>query len=112
MRFVFGVGIGFDREGNALGDTAQLVILAKIRACDTFGGCSITRVEGSWKNNAGVVVNEQGLAITVYVDTRKTAGRVKTRIDAIEYAKWLRTAFNQSSVMLSESDATVTFVKA
>lgn len=118
MRYTFGVGIGFDRDGKAIHpeEVRQYIEAAIKRASELFGGCFITRGDGGWIDPAGKLIVEPGIVITVDVapykypiDTRIDGQRDVKRVNL--YAHYLRQLFNQSSVIVTRIESSSYFVE-
>lgn len=107
------VGCGFDRDNNPISATDQgvAIVVVQQQGVDWFGGLTITRGEGVWRNN-GKVIAEPCLVIVAVVVTERISGRDDTSYNqrARDYAQLVRTTFNQSSVVLAIDDCSLSFI--
>jgi hypothetical protein len=67
MRFEIGLGVGFDRSGQAIDPAHAAVVVREYvnLAAEQFGGCNLVRGVGAWKGANGVVVED---SITLTID--------------------------------------------
>lgn len=84
MRFEFGFGVGFDRNGNRLDATHvnEAIKMIVVDACQRFGGCNITSGQGAWINATGDLVVEESRVLVV----DSTAGQA-TRLHGDQVAE-------------------------
>jgi len=66
----FGFGVGEDRDGNVISIERHESALGAIRreAATLFGGYTLTRTEGGWRNPQGRLVEEPGYTLSVLTD--------------------------------------------
>lgn len=66
----FGFGAGEDSVGRLLLQSEVEIGLQKIRqrAVEWFGGYTLTKTQGGWRNPAGWLVEEQGYTLSILVD--------------------------------------------
>jgi hypothetical protein len=106
MRIVFGIGIGFDGNGNPIlpVDADRWIQTATQVTAQEWGGCFVVRGLGAWEHG-GKIIRENGITLTVETDD-DSPSRVH------RHAEWLRQLFNQTSVVVSVSPSTVSYVSA
>ena len=101
----FITGEGFDRWGKPIDGVLTLESKAYRYVADTFGGYSSVHLDGGWVSN-NQLVQEPSLAITVFASEDKLSKVPET-------AEYLRSLFNQESVLVARSPlASLDYVNA
>lgn len=113
MRTEIAFGVGFDRHGNALPDAFVVLAVRAVllRASELFGGCTLLDGQGAWVNAAGTLALEASKVLVV--NHPPQAGRLSSvDLDAQvdELADFIRAAFAQESVNVSQVVASSRFV--
>ncbi len=100
------IGAGYDANGEKITWERYECNVAMTHSllCDIYGGCTILGHDGSWKDDNGDVIRENGITVKTAVDAHTTALR-----DVLALGQNLATVWNQESVMV-EFDGGVSFV--
>lgn len=101
---LFQIGIGFDKVGRPI---LPVDADAKIREAGDFltgeyGGVTVTRGVGSWRNSANVIIREASVGFMVIAEV--------TDRDVQDAGEFLRQLFRQDTVLVSVADVTVMFL--
>jgi hypothetical protein len=102
-QITYTIGQGLDSQGKPIEWIADKRTGALSEIAHEFGGYTATIGKGGWIAPSGKLIEEPTLTITVLTDANETA--VQTE------ARFLAAVFDQTSVMVAESDATVQFVE-
>jgi hypothetical protein len=103
MRFAFGIGVQFTKDGNIISTLLRRELIATTAkmAAEVFGGCFIQSGQGAWIDGSGQLVAEDG--ISVIADTpRGNRTDAAWAVCAAELAERLRVLWDQSAVQLTQ----------
>lgn len=101
----FTVGQGFTSDGKPITDVWRRRTLAKTEIATTFGGFSLSYVDGGWIDGEGKYIAEQSAKFEVVIPNDKLPF-------VQSMAVYLRLAFEQSSVLVTVTPAQYEFVES
>lgn len=104
-KVVFTVGQGFTSDGKPITDIWRKRTLAKTEIATTFGGFSLSFVDGGWIDGDGKYVTEQAAKFEVIIPQEKLPFVHSTAV-------YLRLAFDQSSVLVTVDPTQYEFVES
>jgi hypothetical protein len=107
MRYRWYVGLGFDRDGNALpeGSQERHIDAALGKIIEIFGGVTMTRGFGAWKDDEGKVVREAQVTFEAIRDSDRIVWH-----EAEYIAGFLKGLFLQSAVLLTKEEVSHKFI--